>query len=167
MKRNILNSILITIITLLILIIIGGTMVSVLIKRNEPKVSIEIKNPTEKEIESLNKRNSKQVSAYTGLGQLRILTSPDYEKENDIGKTLILSPWFTYPENDTVFYEELARKKNLTIGIITNYFSTKTQQQILKTTEEKIKADLLSLINSQLSLGQIIDVYFTDYLFLN
>ncbi len=167
MKQSILNRILILIIAILVLIIIAGSLLSVLIFNPEQTTQIEVKAPTEKEIESLNKANENQISAYTGIGQLRIITTPDYSKENDNGTTLILSPWFTYPQGDTVFYEELARKKNLLSGIITNYFSTKTQQELLATTEEKIKADLLNQINSQLSLGKIIEIYFTDYLFLN
>ena len=66
-----------------------------------------------------------------------------------------------------MFFEELARKKNVIINCISTYFLERTKLDLLSTSEEKIKADLLQIINGQLVLGKIQNVYFTDYLFLD
>lgn len=121
--------------------------------------------PGSAEIESLNKKNSNKISTYTGLGTIRAVTR--IEEGEDFGTAIVLTPWFSYLEDDSAFYEELSKKRILMIGIFTNYFSTKTYNQLQKISEEKIKADLLESINSQLSLGKISNLYFTDFIYLN
>lgn len=121
--------------------------------------------PETTELQSLNKKSEKNISTYTGFGTLRAVTK--IEEGEDFGVALVLTPWFSYTEEDSSFYEELSKKRILMIGIFTNYFSSKTYNQLQKLTEEKIKADLLELINSQLSLGKISQIYFTDFIYLN
>ena len=115
--------------------------------------------PTEASVGSINRHSSEQIAAYTGLGTLRAVTSD--------GISVVLTPWLSYPEGDSVFYEELSRKRLVISGIFRAYFLGKSQDELLSVTEESLKAELLEKINAELSLGKIIQVYFTDYIFLN
>ncbi len=104
------------------------------------------------------------VVAYYNLDRIRVITKP--EKEDDFGAPVVLHPWLAYPQEDTVFYEELARKQTVIKAIFTSYFTTHTRIELQTQTENVIEQNLLSQINSQLSLGQVSDIYFTDYLYL-
>ena len=79
---------------------------------------------------------------------------------------IVITPWFSYEESNTELYEELSRKRILITGIISSYFSSRTEKELLSTAEEKIKAELLEEINAQLSLGKINAIYFSDYIYL-
>lgn len=79
---------------------------------------------------------------------------------------MVVTPWIAYPEGDTVFFEELSRKTGVIKGIFTQFFTGHTQKEILSFGEEKIKSEILTQINELLSLGQVTDLYFTDFLFL-
>ena len=125
--------------------------------------------PTPREIENLNKKLDDKIAAYTGLGTIRCITAPDTtasDEQDLVGTVVVVTPWLAYPEGDTVFYEELARKRMVISSIFTTYFSTRTKVQLLSTTEDKIKAELMSQINEQMSLGKISAIYLTDYIFL-
>ena len=102
--------------------------------------------------------------AYYELGTIRVSTAGEDSDEN--GTVMILSPWLAYPAGDTVLYEELSRKSGAFRGIFQAYFSSRTKNQLLSETEEKIEAVLREEINADLALGKISDIYFTDYLFL-
>lgn len=156
-----LNKILIIIITVLAAIIIMGTAAGFISKKAVPGKNLRSSDPlpSKNQIESLNKHNSAAIDAFTGLGKLRVGTSD--------GVPVVITPWLAYPEGDTVFFEELSRKRLVISGVFIKYFQQYSQQQLLEFAEEKIKADLLSLINDQLVLGKISSVYFTDYIFLN
>ena len=104
------------------------------------------------------------IVAYYELGTLRIVTSGS--DKDDLSTVLVVSPWLAYPAGDTVFYEELARKKGLIKGIFQAYFSSKSKEELLEETEVKIEENLKEEINTQLSLGKISDIYLTDYIFL-
>lgn len=147
----------------LLTILLIGTVVGLI--KGRPTTGVNLSDdPKPTEIESLNKKSGLQMAAYTGLGTIRTTTIAD---EEDASRSiLVISPWFSYPEDDTEFYEELSRKRLLISGIITSYFSTKTKQELLNISEETIKADILKELNSQLSLGKIQELYFTDYIFI-
>jgi len=102
---------------------------------------------------------------YFELGNIRIVTAPDSKKKNDKGTAMVVVPWLTYPANNSDFYEELSRKKGILKGIISEYFSERTKAQLLKLSEEKICAELLDQINSELNLGKVSQINFTDYIF--
>lgn len=162
------EKVLLCVIAVLAFILITGT-IGGLIKKNktsDSRTRIQDPAPTAQGIENLNKQSDEKIAAYTGLGTIRAITLADETKEQDTGTVVIVTPWLSYPENDTIFFEELARKRILLTGIINSYFSTRTQAQLLSLTEEKIKKELLIQINQQLSLGEISQVYFTDYLFI-
>ena len=166
--------ILIIIIFLLVCVISAGTVIGLISKKAAPGKNLRDADPqpTVREIENLNKRLDQKIDAYTGLGSIRCITAPQaqaddkQEPELDSGTAVVITPWLAYPEGDTVFFEELARKRILITGIFTQYFSSHTKNQLLSTTEEKIKSEIMDQINAQMSLGKISGIYFTDYIFL-
>ena len=173
-----LNKILIIIIIALFVLILGITAGGFITKKATPGKNLRTADPepTVKELESLNKRSGDKLAAYTGIGRIRTVTASTdndntgtqtADKNNETGVTpIVITPWFSYEESNTELYEELSRKRILITGIITNYFSSRTEKELLSTSEEKIKNELLEEINSQLSLGKINAIYFSDYIFL-
>lgn len=161
------NNILYLVIFALGLIIILGTIIGFLTHKAKLGKNLRTPDPSPSEIESLNRANGTNLAAYTGLGTFRITTKPQTEEEGDYGNLLVLSPWFSYPQEDIAYFEELSRKRVVISGIITNYFINKNKAEILDIPEDKIKADLLEEINGQLSLGKIEELYFTEYIFLD
>ena len=158
--------ILYSIIAVLVLVILFGTIISFASKKAAPGKNLRDSDPapTVREIENLNKGSESKIAAYTGLGTIRCITAP--QDEEDIGTVVVITPWLSYPEGDTIFFEELARKRLIISGIFTNYFSSYTKTELLSRTEDKIKEELQDKINEQLSLGKILQIYFTDYIFL-
>ena len=51
--------------------------------------------------------NTQQTSAYSGFGRLRAVTRP---AEPEPSATVVFSPWFSYQNGDSAFYEELTKK---------------------------------------------------------
>lgn len=158
--------ILYSIIAVLVLVILFGTIIGFASKKAAPGKNLRDSDPapTVREIENLNKGSESKIAAYTGLGTIRCITAP--QDEEDIGTVVVITPWLSYPEGDTIFFEELARKRLIISGIFTNYFSSYTKNELLSRTEDKIKEELKDKINEQLSLGKILQIYFTDYIFL-
>ena len=159
---------LIIVIFVLVCVIMLGTVIGLVSKKAAPGKNLRDADPdpTPREIENLNKRLDDKIDAYTGLGTIRCITAPDGEVEEDIGTAVVITPWLSYPQGDTVFFEELARKRILITGIFTTYFSTNTKIELLSRTEDSIKNDIMEQINAQMSLGKISGIYFTDYIFL-
>ena len=172
MNTNKLNQILVGIIGGLALVILVGTVVGLTQKKaQEPEVLI-----SKGKAENLAPPADTNVVAYYDLGKIRVVTAaPENQKEsktkssdneNALGTPMVLNPWLAYPEGDTVFYEELARKQGVLKGIFQTYFTSHTKNDLLSATETVINKELLEQINAQLSLGKVLDIYFTDYLFL-
>lgn len=174
LKLSKFDYVLTAIIALLMIVIMGVTVVTLATQKGKPGKNLRDADPepTTREIENLNKKLDEKIAAYTGLGTIRCITAPETEPNPDnpdginIGTAVVITPWLAYPEGDTVFYEELARKRILINGIFTNYFAMRTKNQLLAMPEEKIKLDLLNEINSSMTLGKISQVYFTDYIFI-
>lgn len=162
-KFNTLEIILLSIIGILICGILVGTLFG-LQNRNEtePKVVISKDGAV-----SLNAPNPNAEEAYYNLGTIRVVTRPDSSNPDDTGTAMVISPWIAYPEGDTVFYEEIVRKKGVLRGYFTAYFSDKTKKQLLNTSESVITKYLQEQLNTQLSLGKISNIYFTEYIFLD
>ena len=158
--------VLFSIIGALVLVILFGTIIGLASKKAAPGKNLRNADPepTAREIENLNKKLDDKIAAYTGLGTIRCITAP--ENEDDIGTAVVITPWLSYPESDTVFFEELARKRLIITGIFTSYFSSYTKVELLSRTEDKIKQDIMEQINDQMSLGKISGIYLTDYIFL-
>lgn len=159
LKNDDLNKILLGIIAGLVLVILAGTVIGLTKKKSQkPEVLI-----SKGKAENLAPPADTNVVDYYDLGKIRIVTAA--MKEN-FGTPMVINPWLAYPEGDTVFYEELARKRGVIKGIFQKYFTTHTKAELLSSTETTINEELLKEINTQLSLGKILDIYFTDYLFL-
>lgn len=168
MKAETFNKILGAVAAGIAALIIAGTVIAFATKKAEPGKNLRDADPepTPRQIESLNKKSLEKIDAYNGLGTLRAVTLADPTNPDNTGFPVVVTPWFSYPAGDTTFYEELSRKRLIISGIITNYFSLHTKKQLLTLTEETIKSELLEQINSKLSLGKIVQIYFTDYIFL-
>lgn len=162
MEKTSLNKILISIIIALVLVIIIGT---VLAKTKEKSQTPEVLLAQGKAV-SLMAPADDSVVAYFKLDTIRIVTAEDSSKEESTGTVLVITPWLAYPAGDTVFYEELARKRGVIKGILQAYFSVRPKKQLLEETEIIIEEHLKNQINQNLSLGKISDIYFTDYIFL-
>lgn len=113
------------------------------------------------ESESLLQKNN---AAFDLIGLLRITTKID---KDQIRHVLVVNPWLEYDESDTQLYEELDRKLVAVKAVFSAYFSSKTKDELVSMTEEQIKNEILSQINSNLVLGKISKIYFKDYIFLN
>lgn len=120
-------------------------------------------DPSPQKVINLSYKTQDHVSAFTEMGQIRIITKAPSESES--GTMLIVSPWFSYPEGDTVFFEELSQKHLQLKAIIAEYFSTHTKNQLFTIGEPTIKNELKDQINEMLVLGQIRDIYFDQYIF--
>ena len=97
---------------------------------------------------------------YLSLGQIRGAT-----QEGDV--LVVVSPWFSYPPDDSAFYEELSKKKLTLQGITRDFFSHRTKQELLGQNEDRVKQELCQKMNEELVLGKITQIYFEDYLFLD
>lgn len=161
-KKVKLDYILYAIIIGLLIVLIIGTITGLANKRNsEPEVLLQ-----QGKAVNLSKPANTDIVSYYEIGNIRIIT-PSEEPENEQeGCVLVVNPWLSYAEGDTVFYEEIARKRGVIKGICTTYFSERSKNHLLSITETKVEQELIELINAQLSLGKVQDVYFTDYIFL-
>ena len=161
-KKVKLDYILYAIIIGLLIVLIIGTITGLANKRNsEPEVLLQ-----QGKAVNLSKPANTDIVSYYEIGKIRIVT-PSEEPENEQeGCVLVVNPWLSYAEGDTVFYEEIARKRGVIKGICTTYFSERSKEYLLSITETKVEQELMELINAQLSLGKIQDLYFTDYIFL-
>lgn len=164
-----LNTVLYSIIIALVIVLIIGTITGLVKKNKSP--SDEVLLQQGKAINLSAPANTDFV-AYYEIGSIRIVTTKNSNNEvnsqNDLENTcvLVVNPWVSYAEGDTVFYEEIARKRGVIKGICTTYFSERSKEYLLSITETKVEQELMELINAQLSLGKIQDIYFTDYIFL-
>ncbi len=154
------EKILLAIILGLVLVIILGTIAA---KAQQKTQTPEVLISKGKAVSLIAPSDTEEL-AYYELGTLRIVTAP--QEDEELTSVLVISPWLAYPAGDTVFFEELARKKGLIKGLFQAYFSSRTKNQVLEETEPKIEANLKEQINAQFALGQISDIYLTDYIFL-
>ena len=160
--------ILLIVIAAIVVIIFLGTVIGLATKKAAPGKNLrnDDPEPTAREIENLNKHSDSPIAAYTGLGTIRCITAPAADDPDDAGTAVVITPWLSYPEDDTVFFEELARKRLIITGIFTSYFGAYTKVELLSRTEDSIKQNLMEQINEQMTLGKISGIYFTDYIFL-
>ena len=102
-----------------------------------------------------------ELAVFSGFQQLRFATS------DNPPVPVILAPYFTYEEGDTELNEELNLKMRHFRAIFADYFSAHTQKELTEKGEAEIKAELTEKINSELVLGKIKNLYFSEYIFLN
>lgn len=159
-RIKILNTILLSLIIFTFLVILTVS-ISAKVKSSPKHIEKLLQNGTA--VSLTPPVNTSEVEYYE-IGRIRITTEKEEGAENSA--VLVISPWLAYPKEDSVFYEEIARKVPVVKGIMQSYFSSKTKNELLKETEEIIEKKLVAEINAQFSLGKISDIYFTDYIFL-
>jgi len=98
-------------------------------------------------------------AVFDGIGTLRLSTCDEEPVP------IVLSVYFYYPTDDSLYYEELSTKTRSLKAIITSYFAGQTKEQLQKRGESTIKAQLKNLLNKELVLGKIDALYFGEYLF--
>ena len=182
MNNDKVNKILMGIIAGLLLAILVGTVMGLVSKRNnKPEVLI-----SKGKAENLAPPVDTTEIAYFDLGRMRIIpeslpsqvdsqhtnggaNTQDGSQPSDaatLSTVMVLTPWLAYPAVDTVFYEEISRKQGVIKSVFTTYFASKTKNEILSIPEEKNISILMEEINKKLSLGEISNIFFTDYIFL-
>lgn len=166
-------------IILLLFTILMGTFIT--IYKNKKSITKQKQLISQGKAISLMAPKNNNQNSYFNLGSLRVLTKPEnfqekhytpsktdafQELEQNLGTILLVTPWISYPSDDTIFFEEISRKKTVIAGIIQDYFSNHSKQELLSQTEVTIEENLLLEINNHLSLGTINQIYFTDFIFL-
>ena len=144
-------------------VLLLGTIVAFASRKAAPGKSIRKADPSPQKVINMSAATDEKVAAYTTLGELRAVTKAPDEKSD--GTVLVVTPWFSYPDGDTVLFEELSDKSRQLKGLITSYFGGYTVTELHAMGEKKVKEDLLHLINEQLVLGKITSVYFDSYVF--
>ena len=163
-KKPLLPRILGIIIFCLIVIIISGTILAFILHPERIGKSYRQSDPSPQKVMNMSgKKGSAKVTAYTNIGQLRITTKAD--KGEAEGVAMVVAPWFTYPEGDTELFEELSQKEQLERKLITDYFTSRTKEELLRLGEKKVKEEIIKIINTQLVLGKIEGLYFDQYIF--
>ena len=154
-------------IILLLITILMGTFIT--IYKNKKSITKQKQLISQGKAISLMAPKNNNQNSYFNLGSLRVLTKPEndsLQETQNMGTVLLVTPWISYPSDDTIFFEEISRKKTVIAGIIQDYFSNHSKQELLSQTEVTIEENLLLEINNHLSLGTINQIYFTDYIFL-
>lgn len=163
-----LDKILSIIVIILLITIFAGTVFALLKNKKSFQKQKQLISQG-KAVSLMAPKNDNQFS-YFNLGSLRVLTKPEndsLQETQNMGTVLLVTPWLSYPSDDTIFFEEISRKKTVIAGIIQDYFSNHSKQELLSQTEVTIEENLLLEINNHLSLGTINQIYFTDYIFLD
>ena len=163
-----LDKILSIIVIILLITIFAGTVFALLKNKKSFQKQKQLISQG-KAVSLMAPKNDNQFS-YFNLGSLRVLTKPEndsLQETQNMGTVLLVTPWISYPSDDTIFFEEISRKKTVIAEIIQDYFSNHSKQELLSQTEVTIEENLLLEINNHLSLGTINQIYFTDYIFLD
>lgn len=108
--------------------------------------------------ENIPQEDAMQQDTLTVLGEMRLRCKDC---------ALVLSVWFSHDKDDTPFTEELEAKNRKIKAIIADFFSQYTQKELMTMKEINIKQTLLQLINEQLVLGKINNLYFNQYIFIS
>lgn len=143
-------------------IVFLACLIAFIVRHDKAGQNYRKSDPSVEKVLNRSKKTDEKVSAYTQLGQLRLSLRAEEGKTATI---LLVSPWFSYPQGDSAFEEELSKKERQIKSIFTEYFSCYTKDELLKKGEVTIKSELKDTINSSLVLNQIKDIYFSEYVF--
>lgn len=99
-------------------------------------------------------------SPFLSFGQIRISTS------DTPAVPVVIKLYIPYSNDDVPFFEELNQKMPKLKKLIATYFSQRTREQLTSSGEETVKADLIKEFNNELILGNISEIYFSEYIFL-
>ena len=134
------------------LIIVVGTVYGIFFNSASP-----IHRPASISHES---ENGEEGQIFTGIGRLRISTA-----DSQSGMVIINVSFIYYPE-DSAFSEELALRIGSFREIISQYIGSFSTIELKEKAEENIKAELLRRFNTILRLGQIENLFFTDFMII-
>ena len=150
---NKINRILFILLEIIVFVIILISLFHFLHKTNNTNKYRKIDNPTEiqKNIE---------YSLFSDFGRLRTYTCDTQQIP------VVILPFLSYKSENTFLYEELCQKQRKIKSIILQYFTQKTQEELFSLGEEKVKLEILTQINDELSMGNIESIFFEEYLFL-
>ena len=141
-----LDKILSIIVIILLITIFAGTVFALLKNKKSFQKQKQLISQG-KAVSLMAPKNDNQFS-YFNLGSLRVLTKSEndslQETEQNMGTVLLVTPWISYPSDDTIFFEEISRKKTVISGIIQDYFSDYSKLELLTQTEVKIEENLKS-----------------------
>ncbi len=132
----------------------AGKRPGIAYRRSDPNEAVQIQG------------GARRQTQFKEFGTLRTRLLPN-EGSKEAGSVLLVTPWLSYENDDSAFYEELLSKKNMFASYILEFFSTKSKNALLSTGEKEVKRLLLERLNSQLSLGKVAAIYFDDYIFLD
>lgn len=106
-------------------------------------------------------KESLNNESYVNLGTIRAITG------DTPGIPLVLQIQLPYETQDIPFFEELMQKKLKFIELVIEYFKNQSFQQCNEKGEKTVKQELLAIINSELILGKVNNIFFTEYIFLD
>lgn len=150
------------IIIAILLIIIFLTALALATGNFHPGQNLRKADPEPAQV--LKRPESSKLNAYTDFGQIRIKSRADSKDKN--GSIIVVAPWFSYEKEDIQLFEEISNKELLLKSLISDYFKNFTIDELNKKGEVQVKTELLHLINSNLVLGKIRAIYFSDYKFI-
>jgi flagellar basal body-associated protein FliL len=152
---RLLFTVLVSIAGALIAILIAGTIYGIARPRGaEPVLRLGNTNQAEQVFSQTD-----DIRVFSGLGRMRIPLANS--------SVLILSIAFPYDDNDAAFSEELAAKVNDLRAISTDYFSSLPAERLIQLDEEAAKQEILRRFNTNLRLGRIEALYFSDMVFID
>lgn len=149
-----LNKILLSILIFLV-VIVAGTTVAIKLKRNA-LVSAVATNSNKVTLQ-------REYDEYS-LGQLRAVTKAD---SNEKKSSVIITPYLYYKLGDKEFKEELSKKSLALKEVFMTYFSSYTSEELQRKGENKIKMELFGLVNKKLSLGEVKEILFYEYIYFD
>lgn len=173
MKTSLISKILIAVVSVAVLVALTAavTVACVTSSMNKKAKKAAIKEAANLEVPPA-MQNINEVGAgdatYTGVGAVHSVTAPDVgvEGEED-GVPVVVTAWFSYPKDDSVFFEELSSKSTLIRKTIAAYFATRTKSELVASGEETVKKELRDAINARLMLGKVGTFYFSEYIFFD
>ncbi|MCH5291700.1 MAG: hypothetical protein J1D88_08120 [Treponema sp.] len=151
------------IIALLAIVLVFGTAIVLVQRRDRLHATYRHSDPTPEAVVNLSAKKNENIAAYTGLGEIRALTrSPD---EEHAGTVLVVTPWFSYSKDDNALFEELSQKNRQCRALVSDFFASYTRKELQVMGEQAVKDALLNAVNRELVLGAITAVYFNEYIF--
>ena len=138
--------VLITITAVLVFILLAGTIYGIVKRGKGGSAAPPAASPGTDE------------SIFSGMGTLRI---PTADSEPEI---VIISIAFPYNKNDRPFSEELASRLSWFKTAASGYFGSFSAEEFDALDIDAAKAELLRRFNAELRLGQIRELYITDFM---
>ncbi|MGP1577011.1 MAG: flagellar basal body-associated FliL family protein [Treponema sp.] len=142
-----------SIIAVLILIIVIGSVIGFSRKKSEKAV---VQHPQD----SYTYTPQKEYVLYGDFGQLRASTV------DKPAITIVLTPFLEYAADDTALQEELVTKKEILKKTMLEWFSIQSAYRLGSESPDYIKTGLIQALNKKLMLGKIRNIYFEDFVIL-